>query len=465
MFLISFAVRFFRFTAPGIMFHWLLFCLCATVIPPVVSQERKCHSFTKLPVTDTIIGTNLVVRLLLYTGKNSSCATLINATHTSLLDVNKKTIFLIHGYRPFGSIPNWLTRMTQKLQMVDDINLIIVDWNRGATTINYSVAVANTKRVAEILGDVIDNILKIGGSLDLIHMIGVSLGAHISGFVGSRFSGQIGRITGLDPAGPLFRGKGVEDRLDPADAQLVDVLHTDFDALGYEEFLGNIDYYANGGTDQPGCPATIIAGKRYMVCDHQRSVYLYISSMNSTCNITVYPCTSYEEFLDARCTEHDKTYPIFGYHIDKWKNNHLMKFPNKVFFQTSTEDPFCMYYYLLDIVTWNKNTRKGYITVGMTGQNGVIVKAEANQYAKSFEKFKEVTLLVSVNKDVGNISSISLTFSSAYLVEPKLKLGILQMKLRSLTYPKRPHLCRYDIALQKDLEEEFQLIECQAPEI
>ncbi|XP_059506003.1 lipase member H-like isoform X3 [Stegostoma tigrinum] len=412
------------------MFHWLLLCLCAAVIPPVVSQEPKCHSFTKLPVTDTIIGTKLVVRLLLYTGKNSSCATLINATHTSLLDVNKKIIFLIHGYRPFGSPPNWLNKMIRKLQAVDDINLIIVDWNRGATTINYSVAVANTKRVAEILGDMIDNILKIGGSLNLIHMIGVSLGAHISGFVGSRFSGQIGRITGLDPAGPLFRGKGVEDRLDPADAQLVDVLHTDFDALGYEEFLGNIDYYANGGTDQPGCPATIIA-----------------------------------DFLDARCTEHDKTYPIFGYHIEKWRNNHLMKFPNKVYFQTSTQAPYCMYYYLLDIITWNKNTRKGYITVGMTGENGAVVKAEANRYAKSFEKFKEVTLLVSVNEDVGNISSISLTFSSAYLVEPKLKLGILRMKLRSLTYPQRPHLCRYDIALQKDLEEEFQLIECQSPEI
>ncbi|XP_072441879.1 lipase member H-like [Chiloscyllium punctatum] len=447
------------------MFHRLLLCLCATAIPPVVGQEPTCHSFTKLPVTDTIIGTDLEVRLLLYTGKNSSCATLINATHTGLLDINRKIIFLIHGYRPFGSPPNWLNKTIKVLQNVDDLNLIIVDWNRGATTINYSVAVANTKKVAEILGHVIDSILKIGGSFDLIHLIGVSLGAHISGFVGSRFHGQIGRITGLDPAGPLFRGKGVEDRLDPSDAQLVEVLHTDIDALGYEEFLGHIDYYANGGTDQPGCPATIIAGKRYMVCDHQRSVYLYISSISSTCNITVYPCASYKEFLDASCTERDKTYPIFGYHIDKWKNNHLMKFPNKVFFQTSTEHPFCMYYYLLDIITWNRNTRRGYITVGMTGQNGDVVKAEANQYAKSFERFKEVTLLVSVDKDVGDISSVSLTFSSANVVEPKLKLGILRMKLRSMTYPHRPHLCRYDIALHKDLEEEFQLIECQDPEM
>ncbi|XP_078416533.1 lipase member H-like isoform X2 [Cetorhinus maximus] len=447
------------------MFCWLTLFLCTTVVIPA-SQVPECHTFTKLPVTDTIIGTDLVVRLLLYTGRNSSCATLINTTHSSLLDITKKTIFLIHGYRPFGSPPNWLNKMITTLQMVDDINIIIVDWNRGATTINYSVAVSNTKKVADILVPVISNILKIGGSLNMIHMIGVSLGAHISGFVGSRFNGQIGQITGLDPAGPLFRGKGKGDRLDPSDAQLVDVLHTDIDALGYEEILGNIDYYANGGTDQPGCPATIISGKRYMVCDHQRSVYLYINSLHSTCNITVYPCASYEEFLDAHCTQLDSTYPIFGYHIHKWANSSsLMRFPNKVFFQTSTDEPYCMYYYLLDIVTWNRNTRKGYITVGLIGENGVTAKSQANRYAKSFEKFKEVTLLVSVDKDVGNIASVSLMFSSANLVEPKLKLGILRMKLKSLTYPDRPHMCRYDIALQKDLEERFQPIECQVQEM
>ncbi|GCB60031.1 hypothetical protein scyTo_0014097 [Scyliorhinus torazame] len=292
--------------------------------------------------------------------------------------------------------------MTKCLLKADKVNLIIVDWNRGATTINYPVAVSNTKKVAESLVPVIRNILKIGGSLNLIHMIGVSLGAHISGFVGSTFKGQIGRIT----------------------------------------------------------------GKKYMVCDHQRSVYLYIKSMNFSCNITVFPCASYEEFLDARCTQQDSTYPIFGYHIDKWENSSsLMRFPNKVFFQTSTEDPYCMYYYLLEIITWNKNTRRGYITVGLTGENGVLVKSKPNRKAKSFETFKEVTLLVSVDKDVGSIASVSLMFSSANVVEPKLKLGILRMRLRSLTDPQRPHMCRYDIALEKDLEETFQPIECQVQEM
>lgn len=36
-------------------------------------------------------------------------------------------------------------------------------------------------------------------------------------------------LPGLDPAGPLFNGKPPEDRLDPSDAQFVDVIHSDID--------------------------------------------------------------------------------------------------------------------------------------------------------------------------------------------------------------------------------------------
>lgn len=93
-----------------------------------------------------------------------------------------------------------------------------------------------------------------------VHIIGHSLGAHTAGYAGERIKvggniterthvhncnlhsndsifilsliqlfifQDLGRITGLDPAEPYFQGMPTHVRLDPTDAQLVDVIHTD----------------------------------------------------------------------------------------------------------------------------------------------------------------------------------------------------------------------------------------------
>ncbi len=62
-------------------------------------------------------------------------------------------------------------------------------------------------------------------------MIGHSLGSHIAGYIGEtlreRRLGVLGRITGLDPAEPLFQSMPEFVRLDPGDAEFVDAIHTD----------------------------------------------------------------------------------------------------------------------------------------------------------------------------------------------------------------------------------------------
>lgn len=44
-------------------------------------------------------------------------------------------------------------------------------------------------------------------------------------------------------------------------------------------------------------------GSGYFKCDHQRSVFLYMSSVNGSCPITAYPCDSYTDFLDGKCMD------------------------------------------------------------------------------------------------------------------------------------------------------------------
>lgn len=91
-----------------------------------------------------------------------------------------------------------------------------------------------------------------------VHILGHSLGAHIAGFAGAKVAGAIGRITGMDPAGPLYEFPLLREsrgRLDPTDAVFVDIIHTCAGAAGFVEAIGHVDFYPNGGTfNQPGCP-------------------------------------------------------------------------------------------------------------------------------------------------------------------------------------------------------------------
>lgn len=79
------------------------------------------------------------------------------------------------------------------------------------------------------------------------HCIGHSLGAHVCAFTGKHLEADedvkvkaFDRLSGLDPAGPLFANDvpypfnflniSSAARLNPNDAKLVDVIHTDGDA-------------------------------------------------------------------------------------------------------------------------------------------------------------------------------------------------------------------------------------------
>nr|XP_028582763.1 LOW QUALITY PROTEIN: lipase member H-A-like [Podarcis muralis] len=431
--------------------------------------EQECPKFTDLNIGNAVIGTDVKVQLLLHTRRNQNCAEILsenNLTASTHLNLTKQTIIIIHGYRLTGSPPVWIDEIKELLLKKEDSNVITVDWNRGATTVYYPSAVKNAKTVVGILNNLIDQMLANGASLDSVYMIGVSLGAHIAGFVGKAYNGKIRRITGLDPAGPSFTGKLPSERLDHTDAQFVDVIHTDIDALGYREPLGNIDFYPNGGTDQPGCPKTIFSGTQYLKCDHQRSVFLYMASLKQNCNVTGYPCDSYVNYRNGKCV-HCEAFkplpcPVLGYYADKWKDRLIEKNPpvTRAYFDTSDKDPFCMYHYSVDIITWNRNSRRGFINIKITDNAGNTTESKINSGAAAFHQYRQAHLLAGFDVDFDNVSKIALTFSTRNAIGPKYKLRVLQMRLKSLSDPQRIQLCRYDFVLLENIEMTFRPIPC-----
>ncbi|NXU19081.1 LIPH Lipase, partial [Pardalotus punctatus] len=127
-----------------------------------------------------------------------------------------------------------------------------------------------------------------------------------------------------------------------------------------------------------------------------------------------------------------------GYRADRWKKLLIPNsLPVKAYFDTSDQDPFCMYNYLLDITTWNKSMRRGFIKVKIIDYAGSAVESQLNSEASTFQQYKRVKILTGFHRDIEKIAKISLTFSTKTLIGPKHKLRILQMKLKSLNHPKR----------------------------
>lgn len=114
---------------------------------------------------------------------------------------------------------------------------MVVDWTMYSTRINYPEAAKNTRVVGKYIARFLMTLKSKNAipSWDSVHIIGYSLGAHVSGMVGEkihRLTGyKVGRITGLDPAGPEFDlpgglpPKDLSEFLDKSDAKFVDIIH------------------------------------------------------------------------------------------------------------------------------------------------------------------------------------------------------------------------------------------------
>ncbi|GFR66356.1 pancreatic lipase-related protein [Elysia marginata] len=212
-------------------------------------------------------------------------------------DGRRNTVFISHGFNDKIVSP-WVNAMKNELLVADDVNVIVVDWQQAAKG-NYLQAVANTRTVGAMLARLILDLQSVTqASFPSFHLVGHSLGAHVSGTAGKeieRLTGaKLGRITGLDPAGPSFESYSANVRLDKSDASFVDVIHTDAEGLissgfGIRTSIGHVDFWPNGGEHQPGCPdetygiLTILkpeAGVDTLACSHMRCLDFFSNSIN-----------------------------------------------------------------------------------------------------------------------------------------------------------------------------------------
>lgn len=154
----------------------------------------------------------------------------------------RPTKFIIHGHFDHAR-KQWVEKMAKSLLDYGDYNVFRVDWGGGSQTV-YSQALANTRVVGLEIARLVNWFAdKFQVNTRDVHIIGHSLGAHIAGYAGEKIH-DLGRITGLDPAGTGFNSMPNPVHLDPSDALFVDVIHSNagYFSLGTSEPMGHLDF-------------------------------------------------------------------------------------------------------------------------------------------------------------------------------------------------------------------------------
>ncbi|ELV11122.1 Phospholipase A1 member A, partial [Tupaia chinensis] len=334
--------------------------------------QPKCTDFQN---ANLLRGTNLQVQFLLFTPSDPSCGQLVEESsdiQNSGFNASLGTKLIIHGFRALGTKPSWIDKFIRALLRVADANVVAVDWVYGSTAVYFS-AVDNVVKLSLEISRFLHKLLVLGVPKSSIHVIGVSLGAHVGGMVGHFYKGQLGRITGLDPAGPEYTRASLEERLDPGDALFVEAIHTDTDNLGIRIPVGHVDYFVNGGQDQPGCPTFIHAGYSYLICDHMRAVHLYISAMENPCPLMAFPCASYRAFLAGHCLDCFNPFLLSCPRIGLGNHGGVKIEPLpkevKVYLLTTSRAPYCVHHSLVEFYLQEPRNKETNIEITFLSSN------------------------------------------------------------------------------------------------
>ncbi|XP_066514945.1 endothelial lipase [Hoplias malabaricus] len=336
-----------------------------------------------------------------------------------------KTILIIHGWTIGGMYESWLYKLVAAVkQRESDANVIVVDWLDLAHQL-YPDAVNHTRHVGLSIAALLDWLQDEQQlPLEQVHLIGYSLGAHVAGYAGDFVRGKIGRITGLDPAGPMFEGAESDKRLSPDDAAFVDVLHTYTRealgvSIGIQQPIGHVDIYPNGGDVQPGCAlgdvlSTAAAGNfmDVMKCEHERAVHLFVDSLMNKDHVSfAYQCTDPDRFNKGICLSCRKhRCNRVGYNARSVRNRRN----SKMYLKTRADTPFAGYHYQMKMHVFNRNNSDD---------------ADPTFYVKLFGSFNDTedlsvdvqggvglnmtnTFLVFSEEDIGELLKISLSWES-----------------------------------------------------
>ncbi|CAI5793127.1 hepatic triacylglycerol lipase [Podarcis lilfordi] len=415
----------------------LLFLFCLAVSPET-PKSRKKKGPQLLPIQRTSHSRSETKFLLYSNTIEEGCLIEFNQFDTlekCRFNASLPLVMIVHGWSVDGRLEGWIWKLAEALKsQLTQTNVIITDWLALAHA-HYPIAVQNTRDVGQEIARFLEWLEEsVQFSRGNAHLIGYSLGAHVSGFAGSYIRGarKIGRITGLDPAGPLFEGMSPTDRLSPDDADFVDAIHTFTQqqmglSVGIKQPVAHFDFYPNGGTFQPGCHIMhvynhivqygITGLAQTVKCAHERSVHLFIDSLwHNNQHIKGYWCKDMQTFDKGRCLScRAKRCNILGYHIRKER----VPGSRRLFLKTRAQMPFKVHHYQFKFRFINEFKERQIdptFTISLTGSKDNVENLSIT-LVEGITGNKTYTFLVPLEIDIGELMMIKLKWEGIAIWE------------------------------------------------
>ncbi|XP_035226878.1 pancreatic lipase-related protein 2-like isoform X2 [Stegodyphus dumicola] len=344
-------------------------------------QYRPCNV---LPEPRSLIHTKFVLftRNNIHQGKF-----LVADNETSIresgFNANHSTRFIIHGYQENPLHDAWVLILMREFLNYNDTNVVIVDWSAGSQA-PYIQAVANARVVGAEIARMVNALKKFGNlTTSMLHIIGNGLGAHVAGYAGQSILPMVSRITGLDPAYKYFCNMPMNVRLDPMDADFVDVIHTELK-----------DYDA-------------------VVGDRLNAVALFTSTIrNRTCKMIGYYCRNYKAFQRGECGDcggDGSRCAPFGFRADQYEPFKDSNF-SAMYLVAGHYPRFCVYEYRIRMQLEHINSkpenhsRSGNLLLLLRGEKKPLF---VHLRFYSMHDGKEYTFLVTSSVNIGDVREVS----------------------------------------------------------
>jgi hypothetical protein len=275
----------------------------------------------------------------------------LSETSSKYFDEKLKTFIYVPGLaKPFND-EEPQTVIKSLLPLWSKANILLVDWSSCPT--DYYGAKEMFKEADKILSELIKAGLKTGDT----HLIGFGLGTFIAGYIAKFFNNAslpLGRVTGLNPHNLANAPFMAAYEINRNDASFVDIIHVD-EVFGNPSTNGHVDFWPNGGKDQPGCFG---AGKLKFIsiwnnvdlyflkalCDHFRAWRYFAESVakkETNLKFLSSKCQSQVTNFDASSCKGNITASM-GFFADITTPNRDPHITVNYFLSTKSESPFSL---------------------------------------------------------------------------------------------------------------------------